>query len=136
MTDRRRRFVDLYLTTADGNATQAAREAGFSAPSALGSRLVRQLREVIAAREVVLRDKALISAGEVQEKLSQLARDPDHKDHFRALELMAKIHGLLSEKLDITVSRKQLRDDVTEAMGQLAALSARKQPQLPPSKSA
>ena len=43
---------------------------------------------------------------------------------------MAKIHGLLSEKLNITLDRKGLQGDVMGSMGALAALATRKQPQL------
>ena len=71
-----------------------------------------------------------ISAEEVQIRLAALARDPLHKDSFRALELMAKIHGLMSDKVDITLTRKDLQTDVGAAIGQLAAISARKPPQL------
>jgi len=136
LTQRRLKFIELYLTTCNGIASKAAKEAGYKAYEAMGSRLVRRLSDVIAAREVQLRETAIISARGVQERLTTLAKDPTHKDHFRALELMAKIHGLLSDKLDITISRKQLQDDVGQAMGQLAALSARKPRQLPSAKSA
>lgn len=135
-TPKRKLFVQYYLGEANRNATRAAELAGFGSPRVVGSQIRRQLKDVIEAEELKLAEASKMSAVETIEILTEIARDPTHKDRVRCCEIMAKIHGLLNEKLNITLDRKGLQSNVMESMGALAALAARKQPQLPPAKSA
>lgn len=52
LTTKQQRFVDAYLGEANGNATQAARIAGYSWPDKLGPRLVGKssIKEAISRR--------------------------------------------------------------------------------------
>ncbi len=76
-TFRQRMFVDAYLGEAKGNATEAARIAGYSSPHPEGSRLLRNatIQAAIAARL----ESSAMSAKEVLARLSdQAAADMDH----------------------------------------------------------
>lgn len=68
---RRRLFVEAYLGEANGNATEAARRAGYLNPEVLGPRLVRQssIRAAISARL----DSAALPANRVLAILSDHA---------------------------------------------------------------
>ena len=71
LNDRQRRFVEEYVI--DGNATQAAIRAGYSAKTAysIGSRLLKNV-EVLKAKEQLL-DDATMSAKEALYRLNQHA---------------------------------------------------------------
>jgi len=67
-----------------------------------------------------------MEADEVPNHLSEIARDFDHKDRVRALELLAKAHGMLSERLNINLDRKKLVQDLNDVLDQLMEVPARK----------
>lgn len=119
LTNRRRAFLSAYFGEAKRNVVEAARMAGFSFPEISAYRLKRELRQVIEQQEVELSEKAQMPPREVVERLSTIARETSHKDHVRALELLAKIHGLLTDKIDVKVERKVLLAEIEQAMGQI-----------------
>lgn len=67
---KRRRFLEAYLQT--WNATEAARQAGYSYPDKVGSRLVRDPRIAAAIEERI--KAAGITAEETIARLAQQAR--------------------------------------------------------------
>lgn len=71
LTYKQRLFVEAYLGEAGGNATEAARRAGYRRPQDLGPRLVKnsQVRVAIDARLA----KAAMPANEVLARLSEIA---------------------------------------------------------------
>lgn len=71
LTHKQRLFVDYYLGEANGNATKAARMAGYSCPSEQGSQLLRKT-SVRAAIDSMLAGAAM-SAKEVLARLSEFA---------------------------------------------------------------
>jgi len=63
---------------------------------------------------------------EVDERLAAVARDPKHKDHVKALELLARMHGKLDTKLlvggiDRSALNKELDAMLEMLKGQRAA---------------
>lgn len=121
LTKRRLLFITHYFGEALGNATEAARLAGFRHPRIIGPRLRSELSQVIQEQEHKLQDQKLMDPREVAEKLTELARNHG-PSQIKALELLARIHGMLSEKLDITVDRKSLQDKVIGEVTRLAGL--------------
>jgi phage terminase small subunit len=112
MTRRREAFLDAYFGIAKLNATEAARIAGFRHPRVAGTWQVNQLREVIDSRMVELRNARIMSADEVLEHLASIGRDVQHKDRVKALELMARINGLVSDKLSVSIDHRQIKADL------------------------
>jgi phage terminase small subunit len=92
LTEKRRRFVDYFLGQAAGNATEAARLAGYAKPEPEGHRLLK-IAEVRQAVESHAKTRARIKTrDERQEWWSKIMDDEDQptKDRLRASELLAK----------------------------------------------
>lgn len=123
LTPKRQRFVELYIGECGYNATRAAEMAGFGSPRAAGSRLCKELAYLIDEHKLRQASYSQMAAKEVIEKLTDVARDSEHKDHVRALELLAKIHGLMSEKIDLKVDRKALLNELDSSLHTLVAHS-------------
>lgn len=79
MNDRQRAFVGEYLATADLNATEAARRAGYSGASAAAAKLMKNTSVRKAIREGMRRrgERLEIKADRVLQELARIAfRDP------------------------------------------------------------
>lgn len=83
-------------------------------------RLFRRLRETIEKELLTLRDKLIMSPDEVMTGITEVARDKHSKDRLNALITLAKIHGLLSEKVTLNLDPKQLKSDLLSALQSLA----------------
>lgn len=96
--------------------------AGYKAPEIYGYVLRKKYQDHINKLLVEHEVLSQMQAKEVVERLTHLARSDKSTDQnkLRALELLAKIHGLTSEKLAVTIDRKELLEDVKK---QLATLS-------------
>lgn len=120
-TPKQQRFIDAYLGESHGNATDAARKAGYSDPEQSGYQC-KQNVEIRAHIDAVLSARSL-SSQEVLAELTEVARadwrdflriitDPrtgdvvDAKivlgDKVKALELLGKYHALWQEKVHHT----------------------------------
>lgn len=105
LTSRQLKFIAAY----DGNATQAARLAGYSGSSATlaqaGYHLMRnpEVRDAIAAREEGVLAPLVMSREERQELWSRLAADPDIESSIRlkASELLGKSQADFTERLEV-----------------------------------
>lgn len=101
------------------NLTEAARLAGYSSPAVQGWNLRRKWPEEFARVEEEFRRKLAISDEELDEIISSLARNPKHKDHFKAVELVCRLKGKLSDKVHVTLDRTALNtqlDDMLKLM--------------------
>lgn len=114
-----RRFIDAYLTDAAFNSTEAARMAGYGSPQTLGPRLARKYSQLIDTQAELLKQSALVSPQRVVEGLSEIALRTTARDgdRIKAYEVLARIHGMLSDKLQVDVDSSSLRRE-------LAAMSA------------
>jgi len=125
LTQRQRLFVEAFIGSAQGNAREAARMAGYSgddnALSQRGYELVRipKIAELIGVRV----EEAVMRANEVLSELSLIAkadwqnfleirRDREGEtiaatlklsDKIKALELVGKYHKLFSDRVDLSV---------------------------------
>ena len=127
MTERQKRFVDYYIQT--GNATEAARKAGYKKPDVQGSQNLGKVsvKEAIDKRMAKLESKRIADAEEVLSYLTAAMRGEiseevivvegvgngessarvetkqlSAKDRNKAAELLAKRYGLLLDKKELT----------------------------------
>lgn len=116
LTRKQRLWVDAYFGASLGNAADAARYAGYKNPRVSGSLLKRQLAPLLKEREEELRSKSALTPEECLSLLRQIAYDVHHKDRLRAIELSLKVHGLLSDKLEIRTDRSVMLREAREAL--------------------
>ena len=119
LTPRRAKFIELYFGDCMLNATEAARQAGFAHPRVAGSQLVRILAPILAAKEDEQKSRLEATGRELRETLTSISRDPDHKDRLKAIELLARINGMLSDRVNVTVERKEAEAALVAAIEQL-----------------
>ncbi len=119
LTLKQQLFVESYLGAAKGNATEAARMAGYKQPQMQGPRLMQ--KDEIASRVRARVEQAAMSADEVLKELSEIGRaEWKHflqvmtnrngetidakivlKDKVTALELLGKYHKLFTDKQEV-----------------------------------
>ena len=124
MTERQKRFVDNYIAT--GNASKAARLAGYSAKSnvigaqnlaKLSNRIEERLNEMaserIAETQEVLEHLTSVLRGEITETVvtnsgKSFVIPVSEKDRIKAGEMILKVAGAFKDKLDVKVDGGQL----------------------------
>ena len=125
-----RDFVYHYVTQPPGHGalTNAARLAGFgksSTPTIL-AKIAWQLshdERMIAAIAEVSRAIVRRCAPEAANALLELVRDPEHRDHARAISMVLARTDPEVARHDISVTHKVIDED-EEARQELAALRA------------
>lgn len=102
LTARQKRFVDAY----EGNATAAARVAGFKNPNVYADDLMKNPRVIAAIqeREKERRSKIIATRDERLKHLTEIMRDLTQKttDRLRAIEIMCRAEGDFIERQEIT----------------------------------
>ena len=119
MTERQKKFVDEYLVT--GNASEAARRAGYSARCAnrQGFKLLgnTEIRAEISARKKALADEKIATTQEVLERLTRILRRQEQETvvcangkivtiptpithTLRAAYLLLKVYGAFRERVE------------------------------------
>lgn len=112
LTEKQQRFIDYYIET--GNATEAARRAGYEAKSEkamqnIGSENLGKLGEYIKERMKPAQDKRIADADEVLQYLTAVMRgevkdtfdfDTSVRDRNKAAELLGKRHRLFVDKVE------------------------------------
>jgi len=119
MTDRRRlsgkqrKFCEAYVGEARGNATEAARLAGYKgttkALTVVGSRNLGKpsiVQHITELAEKLREASGALTPEEIHELWGDIARDGNQstKDRLRASELAAKSQGMFLERLEVDVS--------------------------------
>lgn len=124
MTDKQRLFVDAYLNEARGNATQAARIAGFEHPNKDGWRarnhpevkkeIDRRLAEnTMSANEVLYRLRIIASASMADAFEEQdVGRRRFPALNFQTLFETGLIHAVKSIKSDMDGTEIKLHDSI------------------------
>lgn len=76
LTEKRRRFVLAYVGEAAGNATEAARIAGYGKPAEEGCRLLKnaQVRAALSALAAPAEKRSIASTEEIHERLTAILR--------------------------------------------------------------
>ncbi len=113
-TPRQQLLLDHYMSDSKRNATEAARKAGYKNPRQDGSRIVRQFQHLIDSKVAEQTQEFGLAADKVLSELALIATDPASKDRLRALEILAKINGLMSDKP--IADKKSLRDQLEEIL--------------------
>jgi phage terminase small subunit len=103
LTEKRRRFVEAYMGQAKGNATEAARIAGYAKPTEEGYRLLRnaQVRAAIDVR--VKSDPGVKTREQLQRWWSDRVDDEafEPRDRLKASELLAKSQGVFIDRHEV-----------------------------------
>ncbi|WP_144533536.1 terminase small subunit [Bacillus pumilus] len=124
LTEKQKRFADYYIER--GNATEAARKAGYSSKTAksigqenltkpdiksyIKERLNEKDAERIASQDEILEFLTAVMRGEKTEQIpvglgegaQQLEdKDPYLKDRVKAAELLGKRHSMWTDKVDM-----------------------------------
>lgn len=122
-------LIQLYRGEANRNATQAARLAGYGSARVVGPKLIKKYRHVIERLDAEEADRKNMGPSQVMQKLAVIADDPTHKDHIRALELLSRIHGLLSDKAvaDKRTMNEQLEQILKPAKANVVSFTRKKQ---------
>lgn len=109
LTEKQRRFVEAYVGEAQGNATKAARLAGYSGDdrtlAVKGAEAVRNgkvARAIEDARKATT-STAVATREERQAFLSKMMRDEEiePKDRLKACEVLGRMHGDFIEKHEV-----------------------------------
>jgi hypothetical protein len=108
----------------EADATKAAGLAGYKFPNKMAHRLKAKFPDVTEACGLAWRDKCGVKPDELTEHLAEIVRDKDHKDRMKAIELNAKIHGMLTEKHVIELDRNSLLTQIDKRLAQLAEARA------------
>ncbi len=127
LTEKQTRFVDYYIET-KGNATEAARKAGYKKPNPQGSENLAKpsIKAAIDARLAELKSQRTANATEVLEYLTSVLRGQQEdetivvegvgdgcsrarrmnvkvatRDRNKAAELLGRVYGIYNDKLKL-----------------------------------
>lgn len=125
-----RRFLREFAGTLWLDPVLAAERAGYSKPPEDAKRLLAKFEKIIERQKMQLYTWQIMSAQEAKMILSAHGRGqvPMTATQIKAIELMLRVHGLLSDKVDVNLPGS----DLEMAVLRLTQQSAR--PQLEPSK--
>lgn len=106
LNERQRRFVESYCGPAMGNASEAARQAGYKFPDVQGARLLGNVSVKAAILELSekVRSAAILTVEQCKELLSRIAQDPavEPKDQISAIDKLLKASGAYLERREVT----------------------------------
>ena len=115
----------LFVKYYQGNATEAAKLAGYGNPQAQGPRLLKNVSivQAIQARDNGDKERkaVIISREEMEIELTKMVRselpyeDIKTNDRIKALERLAKMRGYDKESLEITGTIEHLSDRQLES---------------------
>ncbi len=127
MNQRRETFCEAYMVS--GNATQAAKDAGYSDKTAYstGQRLLKNVEVIqyISGRRDALQSERVAQLEEVREFWTDTMRSEEHKvtDRLKASELLGKTYGAFLDRVEMDVNAhlsKELQNLTTEELRRLA----------------
>ena len=124
LTERQRRFADLYLEL--GNASEAAEQAGFKRSYAQGAKRQPAVKAYMQERLQQARQRNIASADEVLEFLTEVMRgeiagerpEKNSSPRMKAAELLGKRLGVFTDVGSVLRGGAELPeivDDIPEA---------------------
>lgn len=117
MTDQQKAFADYYLMNGN-NATQAAKDAGYSAKTAYsqGQRLLKnvEIMEYIRAQQKKAASDRAADADAVRAFWSQTMTDEAERinNRLKASELLAKSYGMFTQQITIEEKKAEPENNV------------------------
>ena len=130
LTPKQQAFADYYIEI--GNATEAARRAGYKKPNVQGSQNLEKLsiKSYIEERMKVLDEKRIAKGEEVLQYLTKVMRgeekdqfglDASLQDRTKAAELLGKRYRLFVEKVEqdvnANINSTQKLDSILNQLG-------------------
>ena len=123
LTPKQQAFADYYIET--GNATEAARRAGYKKPNVQGSENLEKLsiKSYIEERMKVLDEKRIAKGEEVLQYLTKVMRgeekdqfglDASLQDRTKAAELLGKRYRLFVDKVEADINKTVVFDGENE----------------------
>lgn len=124
MTPKQKAFADYYIEC--GNATEAARKAGYKQPHVQGSQnleklsvstyIEERLKQIesdrIATADEVLRYLTSVMRGEIKD---QFGLDASLQDRNKAAEMLGKRYRLFTDKVETTTNAQvRIIDDIDD----------------------
>ena len=114
LTERQRRFADLYLEL--GNASEAAAQAGFKRSYAQGAKRQPAVQAYMQERLQEVRKRNIASADEVLEFLTEVMRgeiegerpEKNSSPRMRAAELLGKRLGVFTDVSSVLRGEQEL----------------------------
>lgn len=102
LTEKQQRFVEAYAGPSMGNATDAARRAGYAHPTTQGPRLLENVgvQGALKSHSEKVRSAAIADTEECQKILTEIARstDAEDKDRIAASRELCKMQGAYVQK--------------------------------------
>lgn len=119
LTEKQRRFIQAYMGKAQGNATEAARIAGYKKPMQQGSRLLTfvEVKKEIEARQVSSERRAILTREDRQELLSEIATTggKDLGSRIKAMDVLNKMDGIYVQRHEIKAHLTMTPQDTEQA---------------------
>jgi hypothetical protein len=122
LTPKVKAFMAAYGGEARCNASEAARlvfgkggmgpGTGVRSAQVIGAEMRRKWPELMEEAEERFKSRFQMSDDELDEHLSEISRDKQHKDRLRALELIARMKGRLNDKLKVEIDRKSMLKEI------------------------
>ena len=109
LTERERRFIELYMGRCRGNATQAAVEAGYAKRSAasIASENLKKPKIRRAIEQRIKRDPKVKDRVKLQEFWSSVVDGEGHwilarlRDRLKASELLGRSHAMFTDRHEV-----------------------------------
>lgn len=126
MTEKQRRFAEAYARS--GNATQAAKEAGYAEHTAhsSGQRLLKnaEIKKFLESLLEPEHEKSIATVAEIRGFLSSMMNDTSEKtsSRLKAAELLGRSLGMFLPDSAVTVKTDGERADVVIYLPQLDEL--------------
>lgn len=109
VTAKRLRWLDHMFGEANLDPIRAAELCKFKRPHLTGPMIMRDLQEIV---DLISREKnnlLLLEGNQILQGIGDIAVNGNNEtNRLKAYELLAKIHGMLNEKLAISLDRRSL----------------------------
>ena len=118
-----RAFFEAYKGQAKLVGVEAARLAGYTNPRAAAQMLKARYTEDIERLETEFREQFKLGDEELDNIVAKIARNDEHKDQLKAVELAARMKGKLNDKVTVNIDRKTAMKELEEVLAAMQALA-------------